>query len=174
MKKTTIVLAAILLSATLAHANLIDLTPGGFDFNQPWPQPVLYFFGNVGLRFEQLAGANITNGQVIWSPFEPFGDNLFDITLHSGGTGADVAWNLTGTGFFYPFVLVESAALKGNLYRAQFPGDFDTAFVEIDGTTPPDGITFFGVTSVPDAGSTLMLLAVAMATVIFLRRRICT
>jgi len=151
MKKTALVIAAIVLSATLARANLIDLTPGGFDL------------------------ANIVNGQPVWSPFTPFGPPNFGLTLNPSGTGANVGWNLFGTGFRGLFVFVESSRLIANLYaipgRFQFNGD---GFVEIDGTIPILGVTFAGKSAVPDGGSTLMMLGIAVGTVVFAGRRICT
>jgi hypothetical protein len=80
-----------LLSASIAHANLIDLTPGGFNLVEPWPDPVAQFFEQIACGTEFLAGANINGNQVYWSPFTIFGDDHFDIdpngtTLESDGT----------------------------------------------------------------------------------------
>jgi len=178
MKKTALVIAAIVLSATLARANLIDLTPGGFDLTKPFPTVVQQFFGQYGVRpgtMQNLAGANIVNGQPVWSPFTPFGPPNFGLTLNPSGTGANVGWNLFGTGFRGLFVFVESSRLIANLYaipgRFQFNGD---GFVEIDGTIPILGVTFAGKSAVPDGGSTLMMLGIAVGTVVFAGRRICT
>ena len=42
--KLTILLIAL---TSGAHGNLIDLTPGGFNINEPWPQPVIQFFNQT-------------------------------------------------------------------------------------------------------------------------------
>ena len=70
----------------------------------------------LGTGMELLAGANIVNGQPVWSPFTRFGDDRFNITLNANGTSSDVGWDLTGTGFRGLFVFVESDELIANLY----------------------------------------------------------
>jgi hypothetical protein len=177
MKKTAVVIAAIVLSATLAHATLIDLTLGGFDLTKPFPKVVADFFGQYYTAGQKnLAGANIVNGQPVWSPFTIFNSDHFGISLNADGTGAGVSGNLIGTGFFGQFVLVESRALIANLYRVSGRDRFDfDGFVNVNGgTIPVSAVIFAGNNRIPDSGSTLMLLAGAVAVVIFLCRRICT
>ena len=154
-KKATAVLAALLLSATLGRATLIDLTPGGFDLTQPWPEAVLRFFGFYnGMQY--IAGANIVDGHPDWSPFTLFGPEEFSMTL-DGPSAADVGWNLSGTGFHLQYVFVERFIGNGS--------------VEIDGTIPLLGVVFAGSDEVPDAGYTLMLFGIAITAVVFLHRR---
>ena len=172
MKKTAVVIAAIVLSATLAHANLIDLTPGGFDLTQTFPTVVANFFAQYRPnRMQNIAGTNIINGQVIWSPFTVFGGDRFDITLNPTATGADVDWNLTGTGYDLQFVIAESSALIAHLYAVrgmeEYVGD---GFVEIDGAIPFVGITFAGRNTIPDTGSTLAMLSIAIGILGLYRR----
>jgi hypothetical protein len=166
IKKTAVVIAAIVLSETLARANLIDLTPGGFDLTKPLPTVVQDFFGRYGIKdgtMQNLAGANIVNGQPVWSPFTLFNNDHFGLTLNADGTGAEVNWNLIGTGFHSLFVFVESSALIANLYlvpgQEQFVGD---GFVEVNGTIPIAATTFTGTDHVPDTGSTLAMLSIAI------------
>jgi protein with PEP-CTERM/exosortase system signal len=176
MKKTTAVIAAVLLSASLTRANLIDLTPGGFDLSGPLPQPVLQFFR--GPIANLLAGGNVENGSFVWSPFTPFGPGNFSVNLNAALTGADVGWNLNGTGtppFFGTYVFVESSELVANLYRIPAAQRFEgEGSVEINGVIHPIGITFFGKNSIPDTGSTLLMLGCAVGAIVLLRRRICT
>src|SRR5438874_1505422 len=63
--KLTILLIAL---TSGAHGNLFDLTPGGFNINEPCPLPVIQFFNQFdnGNGFQFLAGANIQDGQVVW------------------------------------------------------------------------------------------------------------
>jgi len=173
MKKTAVVIAAIVISATLAHANLIDLTPGGFDLTKPWPQVVANFFEQYSFeRMQNIAGANIKiNGQLKWSTYTVFGDDRFDITLNPTATGADVDWDLTGTGYHLQFVFAESSAYIAHLYAVrgmeEFVGD---GFVEIDGAIPFVGITFTGRNTIPDTGSTLAMLSIAIGILGLYRR----
>ena len=172
MKKTAVVIATIVLSTTLAHANLIDLTPGGFDLRQPFPTVVANFFARYRPGgMENIAGTNIINGQVIWSPFTVFGGDRFDITLNPTATGADVDWDLTGTGYHLQFVIAESSALIAHLYAVrgmeEYVGD---GFVEIDGAIPFVGITFAGRNTIPDTGSTLAMLSIAIGILGLYRR----
>jgi hypothetical protein len=162
--KATVVIAIIFITTSFVCANLIDLTPGGFDLTQPFPTAVANFFARyVPGGMENIAGANIVNGQPVWSPFTPFGSDHFGLMLNVNGTGAKADWNLFGTGFHSMFVFVESSALMANLYRVpcadQFAGD---GFVEIDDTIPLLAVTFTGADSVPDTGSTLTLLGIGV------------
>ena len=50
-----------------------------------------------GNGFQFLAGANIQDGQVVWSPFTIFGSDNFGIILQDPAN-AQVSWNLTNTG----------------------------------------------------------------------------
>ena len=168
----TAIAALLLATATLAHADQIglkDLTPGGFNYRDPWPKNVAHFFGQYQFGLRNLAGANIVDGQVIWSPFTIFGDDHFDITL--GLDSAMVDWNLDGTGFNLRFVLVEDQDFNAHLYRTelfeQFLGDGDVSF---DGFIP-QGIIFAGYRGrVPDGGSTIMLMGIGVLIIFGLRR----
>lgn len=161
MKRTLLILIA---TASLAHATLIDLTPGGFDLRQPFPTPVFKFFGQYGFDLENLAGANIVNGQPVWSPFTMFGADKFTLTLNALGTGANLGWDLSNTDVHLRFVLVESAGLIAHLYGVPggqaITGD---GFGEIDGIILPTAYTFAGSPNgVPDDGWTIFLLALSI------------
>ena len=177
IKKTAVVIAAIVLSATLARATLIDLTPGGFDLTQPFPIVVQRFFGQYGPNgLQNIAGANIVNGHVIWSPFTLFGDDHFDLTLNDpSGTSGTVGWDLNGTGYHLRYVFAESTSFIGHLYGhlyavpglERFAGD---GFVEIADEIPLLAVTFTGSNTVPDTGSTLAMLSIAIGILGLYRR----
>jgi hypothetical protein len=172
--KTKLIISALALASS-AHATLIDLTPGGFNINQPWPQPVLQFFNHVGRNGVQyLAGANIDGGRVVWSPFTIFGSDNLGIVLQDPAN-AQVSWNLTNTGgYFLQYVLLEGVNGIDNLYGLrergfQFEGGGP---VTIDGVTAIQvtaiqSITFAGTNIVADSGASLLLFACAAAVLIF-------
>jgi|tagenome__1003787_1003787.scaffolds.fasta_scaffold20405520_2 hypothetical protein len=173
--KLTILLIAL---TSGAHGNLIDLTPGGFNINEPWPQPVIQFFNQFdnGNGFQFLAGANIQDGQVVWSPFTIFGSDNFGISLQDPAN-AQVSWNLTNTGgYFLQYVLLEGANGIDNLYGLRGPGfQFEGGgLVTIDGLTTIQAITFAGTNLVPETVNTGWLLFFAVGGLLLtykLRRR---
>ena len=166
--KTTILI--LLTAVSVARANLIDLTPGGFDLTQPFPTVVEKFFESYG-HMQNIAGANIVNGVPVWSPFTIFGDDHFSISL--GTSGADVSWDLTGTGYRSLFVLVESSDLIGNLYAIPWRQRFSGTGLVDDGSARIDGVTFTGTNlPVPDAGSTLAMMGFGLLGLCFYARRL--
>ncbi len=171
--KTKIVILLCALVGTV-HATLIDLTPDGFSYLDPWPTVVSNFFGDYGLGLQNLAGANIVNNQPVWSPFTIFGNDHFSLEMNALGTGADVSWDLTGTQYHLRFVLAEGSDYLAHLYavrgRELFEGD---GFVTIDGTTRiTGGITFAGSNTIPDSGTTLALMSIGLLGLFFFTRRI--
>ena len=165
-----IVFALIVASAPCSKGNLIDLTPGGFDLTQPFPTVVEKFFESYG-HMQNLAGANIVNGVPVWSPFTIFGDDHFSISL--GTSGADVGWDLTGTGYRSLFVFVESSDLIGNLYAMPWRQRFSGTGLIDDGSARIDGVTFTGTNlPVPDAGSTLAMMGIGLMGLCFYTRKI--
>lgn len=171
MKTKLAVIIALCVTAS-AHANLIDLTPGGFDLTEPLPTVVANFFRNYGHGMQNIAGALIVNRQPEWSPFTIFGDDQFNLSLNPDGTGADIDWDLSGTGFHLRFVFVESSDLLAHLYavrgRELITGD---GFIEIDGMTPILAATFAGGNRIPEGGSTLALMGLGMVALFFLKRK---
>jgi hypothetical protein len=168
--RTKLTIIAGLALAQSAHATLIDLTPGGFNINQPWPEPVLQFFKHVGRNdFQYLAGANIDGGQVVWSPFTIFGSDNLGIVLQDP-PNAQISWNLTNTGgYFLHYVLLEGANGIDNLYTLRGPGfRFEGGGpVTIDGLTTIQSIIFAGTNIVADSGASLSLFVCAAAVLIF-------
>lgn len=165
--KTKIVILLCALAGTV-HATLIDLTPDGFSYLDPWPTVVSNFFGQFTLGLHDIAGANIVNNQPVWSPFTIFGDDHFSLTMNAAGTGADVSWDLTGTQYHLRFILAEGSDYLAHLYAVRgqelFAGD---GFITIDGSTPLRAGTFAGSNTIPDSGSTLALMASSLLCLFF-------
>jgi hypothetical protein len=117
--KTKLLLIALLASS--AHASLIDLTPGGFSKGNPPPIWVWL----VGTQ-NQIAGANIIDNQVTWSPFEPLGPKQFSIIPF--GTKAVITWDTIGTDYSFQYLLLEGNNGHANIYgrRTIFPSGWAT------------------------------------------------
>ena len=171
----TKITAILIATASLAHANLIDLTPGGFSFsNEP---PAYVEFVQLVLRQGTIliAGANISGNQVDWSPYTLFGPANFGISPN--GASANTTWNLTDTeGYFMQYILVDGIGtpdqITEHLYGVtggtfKFDGE---ALVIIDGQLAISSISFFGSNLVPDGGWTLALFAIALSILLMTRR----
>jgi hypothetical protein len=132
--KAKLVMLTLLATSTLAHATLIDLTPGGFSVNNPPPAYLQFLKQWLKPATFLIPGANINGSQVDWSPFCLFGPANFSIDSH--GTNALVGWNLADTnGYIMQYVLVEGQGGFDNLYGItgqsfRFNG---MGFVTIDG-----------------------------------------
>lgn len=159
------------MSASLGKGSLIDLTPGGFDINNPWPPEVARFFEAYHHGMQNLSGANIDGSQVTWSPFTMFGPANFGI--QTDGINANVSWNLANdpSGHFVQYILVEDHGMT-NLYRPG--GDLfqNGGFATIDGITPMIGITFAGTNNIPDSGPALALFGIGLLGLLLASRRL--
>jgi len=166
LMKTT---AAILIATTaLAHADLIDLTPNGFNIGEPWPEPVVQFFHAYQHGQQNLAGANLNGNQVTWSPFTLFGPDNFSISAQQ--PNANVAWSLTNTaGYHVDYVFVEGFNGIDHLYGV-IGGITGAGLVTINGLEQIGAITFAGSNLVPDAGSTLLMLSLAGLVLFYVRK----
>jgi len=176
--KLKLILISILLScASSVHATLIDLTPGGFSLANGAPPPPPAYFKllrdwNLGVT-NLIAGANIIDNTVIWSPFTLFGQDNFAIDPH--GPIANVSWNMANTGdYFMQYVWLTGTDGREHIYRvgglSRFVGD---GTVIIDGFDTITSIVFMGhITTVPDGGTTLLLFALALAILFIAARRL--
>ena len=133
--KTKLLLFALLASS--AHAALIDLTPGGFSKNKPPPIWVWL----VGTQ-TQIAGANITNNQVTWSPFEPLGPDQFSIIPFT--IKAVITWDTVGTGYSFQYILLEGNNGRANIYGRTDDLPVGMGFVRIDDFSEVQAIIFYG------------------------------
>jgi hypothetical protein len=158
--KTKLIALALFCFAPIAHATLIDLTPGGFsELNTP-PNVAFVF----GLPF--LAGANINGNTVNWSPFVPFGPNEFSITPL--GANAIISWDLSLTnGQLFQYLLLEAANLQANIYHVSPPEMIDgTGFVTIDDFSTIQAIIFIGTNAIiPETGATIFTFVLALSLI---------
>ncbi len=160
--KTTILI--LLTAVSIARATLIDV--GGFNINDPLPPLARQFF-----QTPILAGANIIDGQVIWSPFTIFGPNEFSLTLTSPTT-ATTSWNLSNTnGFLLRFVLVEGIDGEDHLFRTNQAG-LITGFGDLFNDTNTQAVIYAGSNRIPDGGSTVAMLGLGILGLFFYARRI--
>lgn len=160
MKTTILILLTIV---SIARANLIDL--GGFNINDPLPPFAQQFF-----RTPLIAGANIINGQVVWSPFTLFGPDQFSLTPTSPTT-ATTSWDLSNTnGYQLRFVLVEGINGEDELFRTNGRG-LIMGFGDLFNLTDIQAVNYAGSNVVPDSGTTWELLAMGVGCLIIFRLR---
>jgi len=149
-----IVVSGALLASSVAHATLIDLTPGGFSLlNLP---PVV-------IQWEQTIGQEgifvIAHADILGEPnfsVDPMVEN------------ANLTWNLTnisGGSFLYLIVGNSNPNIeRANLYQVSLDEITNgSGVVTIDGLTTIAGLDFFGRVDLPDEANTgaLLLLAVS-------------
>ena len=168
--KTKITLLLIA-TATVAHANLIDLTPGGYSPNDGLPPEFLRAV-NLEYRHQITFFDSVTpSGWVSQFGHLNGGTNFFTDLIGNGGPTANVSWDFNSLpGYGMRILLVERSDGQtdwANLYAVgtRFlitdPGDMITLH---DGVNI-SSIAFYGRTPtspVPDTGSTLMLLGIAL------------
>ena len=169
--KTKLAILVLILSAATSQANLIDLTPGGFAWNNL--PPVFEQFLQRWNHGDTLiiAGANINGTTVNWSPFTLFGPPNFGINPQQ--PNANVTWNLTDTsGYFMQYIWVTgsggSSQITDNLYGVtgnpfRFEGD---GLVTINGLNPITSIVFLGTNVVPDKANTGALFVLAIGALL--------
>jgi hypothetical protein len=152
MKKLIVMLAVSL--AASAQATLIDLTPGGTNWNDPiiedWysnTRPHLWLFNQIQDRF------TVT------------GLGTSEVTL---------SWDLRGLGSFkYLFVISNEASDTGvsiNFYQVPFR-EWRTgeAVVTVDGVLPIAFLNEFGTFDAPEAGTGALLLALGIGSILGFR-----
>src|SRR6266403_809139 len=159
-------LAALLIAtASVAHANLIDLTPGGFSLLNLPPVVVQWeqYIQQHGIF--PIAHADITGNTVTWVPglLGPPNFNVDPMTQNAG-----VTWNLTnvsGGQFLYVFVGNSNPNIElAHLYQVSADEIINgSGTVTIDGATTIAALNFFGRIDVPDSGSTALLSALGLA-----------
>jgi len=164
----TVVIGALLVSSV--HADLIDLTPGGFSLLNVPP---------VVIQWEQtiqqqgifvIAHADISGNTATWVPFLPLGGSNF--TVDPMVENANLTWNLTnphGSSFLYLIVGNSNLNIeRANLYQVSSDEIINgSGTVTIDGVTTITALNFFGRTPpVPDEANTGALLLLAVIAVL--------
>src|SRR5438874_2348022 len=190
----TTLIALLCLVASSLQANLIDLTPGGWDWNAQ---------GKIPPALEALSKAEASNlisffdeGRVI--PYTD-GNGMHDIHgwvsqfgVLNGGTyfntdlfsldptaNAGISWNFSALpGYSLGWVDVFGRDQNGNawdhFYRVGPPSRFEgSGTVTLNGEVTIDGIAFYGKTptsNVPERCTTLLLLLYGLGGLLSFRR----
>jgi hypothetical protein len=178
-------ITALLIST--AHANLIDLTPGGFSENSPPPafnqfllgqtRGNLLFFDSISAIPYELYGQTYPPGWV--SKFGILnGGVYFFSNLDKTGpvTNSTISWNFTGTDFWlrelYVWGRVNDSATLTNLYRVPWSDRFQSdGTVTLNGITNIEQIAFYGTdpSHVPDGGMSLSLFILSLLALGYLK-----
>jgi hypothetical protein len=166
---TKLAMLVLALTAT-ARANLIDVTPGGYD-PRNLPPVVVQWEQQIGQSIFGIAYAQINNVGYWYSGYlqPPF----VSITV-MGEPTATLGWNLTGTQFSVAWIVLNGPNGLSNLYQVTSPDQiFDlSALITIDGETPITTLALFGPVAIPtpDAGSTLGIFVLGLIALASLRR----
>ena len=168
--KTKILILLLALTAT-ARANLIDLTPGGYDPLNP-PPVVVQWEQQIGQTIFGIVYAQINNPGY-WYPgyLQP---PLVSIDTMGQPTAA-LSWNLTGTPFSVAWIGLNGPNGLSNLYQVTSPDQiFDlSALVTLDGETPIVTLALFGPVAIPrlpETGTTLFLFSLGLIALFGLGR----
>ena len=183
--KTKITLLLIA-TATVAHATLIDLTLGGINSNDPLTQRDKNAINEL---FHQRFFDQASHGFFDLPP--PEGHTFLDrwvsrfgalnggtyFTVHDffghDNTIASVSWDMTGEPHGYWMTLlnvtgIEDGVLWENIYRVlpdQHFQSFGNQIVRAHEGVTINSVAFYGRNvEVPDTGSTLMLLGIAVTS----------
>jgi hypothetical protein len=180
--RITVVIGALLISA--AHANLIDLTPGGFDPSQGLPpafhrlQTQIFFDEAAHGWFDLPGGRQYLNGWVSQYGALNGGTYFFTDLFTLGDTpNASIWWNFNGApnGYWLSTIDVFGRRADGtaweNIYGVPWSDRFvslENQLVGLDGYTTIMGISFYGLNpaTVPDQANTGALLLLAVIAVL--------
>src|SRR6266700_6547320 len=169
--KTKLV-AILIATASIAHASLIDLTPGGFDvYNAP---PEFYhFIGEWGEHHFDFFDEATPNGWVsLYGILN--GGTYFNTTLIGNpGQSTDISWDFSMLpGWSMSRILLEGQTADGtpwdNIYAVPHNFQEFDAFetVLVHQGVDIQSISFFGRwpgSPVPDNGGTILLSALGLA-----------
>lgn len=176
MKKLTLIIALCTILMAGAQARLIDLTPGGFDATQPYPEEFLRYLSRIVGNRATFFDAASPNG---WANTGALNGGTYFSTdlIGNAGTTANISWNFsTLSGWTMTFLLVEGDHWI-NLYAVPVNfqitdlGDLVTLHDDIN----IDFISFVGrnpnSASVPEGGSTVVLMGLGLIGMLFVQRR---
>ena len=173
--KTTILI--LLAAVSIARANLIDLTPGGFDETQPYPQAFWQFIERESYnRITFFDAAHPTGWDSINGALN--GGTYFNTDLPGNpGSSANVSWDFTTLpGWNMSILLVE-----GELWYLDGVRNASELTDLSDEITLHDGVNiqslaFYGrnpeSAPVPDSGSTLALMGMGLLGIFVYARRV--
>lgn len=184
-KKVSVLLIGSLL-VTVANASLIG--PDQIDSTGGSPSgeitDILNSNSSLSSPGNPLTYLAKVGGGGGWDGSAPYGDDKFDYTpfVATKPATAQVAWDLTGTGWELWAVVVKTGSKYLNLYTVsatnvdyqRITNGAGTETVEApDNKDSISHISFFGrrSTSVPESGSTLILLGLGLSFLAFLKRK---
>ena len=169
-KHCIITLLAIAMSP-LAHANLVDLTPGGtpIDYGPPSHVAQYGFYDSAAFGyFDNGPNSKIfLKGWVSSFGILNGGTYFFtDLFLQSSNpTSSNVWWNFTGTNYWILYIDVSGNGLS-NLYQVTHgDGQISSDTITINGITEITQIAFYGrnpALPIPDTGSALSLFGLSI------------
>jgi hypothetical protein len=178
--KLQLIAAALLASATLAHAHLIQLTPGGFSSNAPLTQQEINAYRELppGLDLAAHGFFNLPPPEGItfldgWS--RHYGGTYLQVYDFFGHdvTSAAVSWDLTGEphGYWMTNFFVfgsKDGELWNNFYRVPHDERFEGfGTVIAHAGVNINGIGFYGRNvEIPEGGATLGLFLLGLSVVL--------
>ena len=172
-KTTTLIL---LIAVSIARANLIDLTPGGFNTANCLPPEFIHFINQQASGQITFFDSATPDGWVSMFGELNGGTNFFTSLIGNPGPTANVSWDFsTLPGYSMSVLLVEGegwANLYGvpNRFRFIDLGDLVTLHDDLDIMS----LAFYGRTPnspVPDTGATFTLMASSLLGLFFYARR---
>jgi hypothetical protein len=161
--RTKLTIIAALALAQIAHASLIELTPGGYTGSKP-PIVQEWFQNHYNKDAFAIGGNSLEFG--IW------GMGQYVTVTGLGTPTLTLSWDLTGTGYFvFDYIFVRDyPGLHASLYAVKWdPRMVREGTVVIDGVLPITAIDFFGLPfgEVADSGASLSLFVGAATVLIF-------
>jgi hypothetical protein len=159
--------------STSAHANLIDLTPGGtvIDYGPPSYIAAHGFYDEAAFgTFDLPGGPTFIKGWVSQFGILNGGQYFFtDLFTHPHGPTAHVSWNFGNSGYWLQYIDVvgfdESGNSLANLYQVPWGSRLtDEDIVTLNGQMIIKGIAFYGrnpALPIPESGGTFSLLLFA-------------
>jgi VPDSG-CTERM motif len=139
--------------ASSAHAHMVELTPGGFNWNNQ-PKVVSDWY-ETKRQFQTL--------------YDP---SLFNVT-GLGTSTITLSWNLANVGYFQ-YLFVEYRQDHDNVFANFYQVTLHEwrqgqATVTVNGTFPVTFFNAFGHRDVPDAGSTFILFGLSLLGLFYAR-----
>jgi hypothetical protein len=182
--KTKLALILTLLCLSQARAHLIDLTPGGWSFDQPNPTALhtwfeQVFFDSAARGVFQLPGEQPRFFNEWISRFGALqGAEWFTTDIFEGDRAfSSISWDMTGEphGFYVNMIYVVGQDNEGEIWQHIYSVSQDQHYmgegiVTANRLATIQQIAFAGRIKAPDTGSTLGLFGLGMGALAFLRK----
>jgi hypothetical protein len=183
--RKVIYLALFAITIATAKANLIDLTPGGFNNLAPPPTFVDWEQNHYGHDAFKMAFWRIDNPGNGWLRLSPpthwnfLQPPLVNISPIDAQT-ATLSWDLTGTPFGMAYVFVggyvtddNGIHASTNMYKVSLDQiQSGEGVITVDGTLPIISMGIYGTVPlfVPDNGPTFILFFLSLVAMVFVAR----